>query len=138
MLTDDEIEAGRHETFSTSNPFCPCDSKTFRKAVRWAESEIIRRLAAEKAKAEPVWISVEDRLPEKFTEVLIAFEESTLPATGQYTGHASDPDGWSYPWENHGDRFECWTVTHWMELPATPKELADAAPTHPEHQRSEG
>ncbi len=36
-LTDAQIEAGREATFSTSNPFCPCDSKTMRKAVRWAE-----------------------------------------------------------------------------------------------------
>lgn len=35
-LTDAELEAGRHKVFSTSNPFCPCDSKTFRKAARWA------------------------------------------------------------------------------------------------------
>jgi hypothetical protein len=37
LLTDKDIEAGRHETFSTSNPFCPCTDKTMRKAVRWAE-----------------------------------------------------------------------------------------------------
>lgn len=36
-LTDEQIESGRKVTFSTSNPFCPCDSKTMRKAVRWAE-----------------------------------------------------------------------------------------------------
>jgi hypothetical protein len=36
-LTDEQIEAGRAATFSTGNPFCPCDSKTMRKAVRWAE-----------------------------------------------------------------------------------------------------
>jgi len=36
-LTEDEIERGRKATFSTGNPFCPCDSKTMRKAVRWAE-----------------------------------------------------------------------------------------------------
>lgn len=36
-LTDKQIEAGREATFSTSNPFCPCDSKTMRKVVRWAE-----------------------------------------------------------------------------------------------------
>lgn len=36
-LTDAEIEAGRRQVFSTSNPFCPCDEKTMRKAVRWAE-----------------------------------------------------------------------------------------------------
>ncbi len=42
LLTDKEIEAGRHETFSTSNPFCPCTDKTMRKAVRWAERACAR------------------------------------------------------------------------------------------------
>lgn len=37
-LTDAQIEAGRHETFSTGNPFCPCTGKTMLKAVRWAEA----------------------------------------------------------------------------------------------------
>lgn len=36
-LSEARIEEGRHETFSTNNPFCPCDSKTMLKAVRWAE-----------------------------------------------------------------------------------------------------
>ena len=36
-LTDEAIKAGRQKTFSTNNPFCPCDAKTMRKAVRWAE-----------------------------------------------------------------------------------------------------
>lgn len=36
-LTEAQIEKGREVTFSTNNPFCPCDSKTMRKAVRWAE-----------------------------------------------------------------------------------------------------
>lgn len=36
-LTDAQIEAGRQRVFSTNNPFCPCDSKTMRKAVQWAE-----------------------------------------------------------------------------------------------------
>lgn len=37
-LTNAQIEEGRKATFSTDNPFCPCDSKTMRKAVWWAES----------------------------------------------------------------------------------------------------
>lgn len=37
-LTDERIEKLRQETFSTNNPYCPCDSKTMRKAVRAAES----------------------------------------------------------------------------------------------------
>jgi predicted RNase H-like nuclease (RuvC/YqgF family) len=36
-LTDEQIEEGRKATFSTDNPYCPCDTKTMRKAVQWAE-----------------------------------------------------------------------------------------------------
>lgn len=36
-LTDEQIEDGRKAIFSTDNPYCPCDSKTMRKAVQWAE-----------------------------------------------------------------------------------------------------
>jgi len=39
-LTDKQIEAGWHQTFSTSNPFCPCDLRAFKKAVNWAQSAI--------------------------------------------------------------------------------------------------
>lgn len=38
LLTDEQIEHGRKQVFSTENPFCPCDAKTMRKAARWAES----------------------------------------------------------------------------------------------------
>ena len=36
-LTDEQIERLRDQTFSTGNPYCPCDSKTMRKAVQAAE-----------------------------------------------------------------------------------------------------
>jgi hypothetical protein len=36
-LTDEQLEKGRDQTFSINNPFCPCDSKTFRKVARWVE-----------------------------------------------------------------------------------------------------
>ena len=36
-LTEAQIEKLREDTFSTNNPFCPCDSKTMRKAVRATE-----------------------------------------------------------------------------------------------------
>lgn len=42
ILTDGQIEHGRHNTFSTNNPFCPCDSKTMRKAARWAEKAVLQ------------------------------------------------------------------------------------------------
>ena len=74
------------------------------------------------------WISVDERLPEKNTEVLICFAELSIPSTGQYTASALDHEGWCYPQENHlwpGERpdFEDGgspTVTHWMPLPAAP------------------
>lgn len=40
MLTDQRIEELRHQTFSTSNPFCPVDSKSMRKAARAVEAEV--------------------------------------------------------------------------------------------------
>ena len=42
-LTDEEIEKGRDQTFSINNPYCPCDSKTMRKAVRWAEAKLKKK-----------------------------------------------------------------------------------------------
>ena len=75
------------------------------------------------------WISVDERLPEKNTEVLICFAELAIPSTGRYTASALDHEGWCYPQENnlwpgeHPD-FEDGgppTVTHWMPLPAAPQ-----------------
>ncbi len=40
-LTVKQIEKGWHETFSTNNPFCPCDLRTFTKAVNWAQRAIL-------------------------------------------------------------------------------------------------
>jgi hypothetical protein len=45
-LTDERIEQGWRDTFSTSNPFCPCDLKTFTKATRWADRELRASTAA--------------------------------------------------------------------------------------------
>lgn len=42
ILTDEQIEQGREAIFSTNNPFCPCDSKTMRKAARWAEQAVLQ------------------------------------------------------------------------------------------------
>ena len=41
-LTREQMDAGRHQVFSTNNPFCPCDSKTFRKVAEWTEREFCR------------------------------------------------------------------------------------------------
>ena len=36
-LTAKQMESGRDAIFSTGNPYCPCDSKTFRKVAEWVE-----------------------------------------------------------------------------------------------------
>ena len=62
------------------------------------------------------WVPVAERLPEKFTEVLIAFAgQARLQATG-YTGSLHDKNGWCY----RPKTTESVTtgsdpaVTHWM------------------------
>jgi len=40
-LSNQTIESGWQKTFSTSNPYCPCDLKSFTKAVRWAEHALL-------------------------------------------------------------------------------------------------
>ena len=36
-LTPKQMDSGREAIFSTGNPYCPCDSKTFRKVAEWVE-----------------------------------------------------------------------------------------------------
>lgn len=67
------------------------------------------------------WISVEDRLPEPFKPVLVAYNNGTV-----------DLIGWQN-WKNDGEMSyrddEAWenivTVTHWMPLPMPPKKEAN-------------
>ena len=87
-----------------------------------------KRIAELEAQRVPQWISVTERLPEKFVEVLVCFDgQSTLCATGQYTdNHRHDVAGWCYPAENRGctDSGDDPVVTHWMPLPPPPVERA--------------
>lgn len=41
LLTDAVVRKGWQHTFSTENPFCPCDLKSFTKAVRWTEMKML-------------------------------------------------------------------------------------------------
>lgn len=43
LLTDAVVRRGWLNTFSTENPFCPCDFKSFTKAVRWTEMMMLRQ-----------------------------------------------------------------------------------------------
>lgn len=64
------------------------------------------------------WINAETQKPPLNTEVLIAFRDSSLPATGQYTASVYDTWGWCFPGEN--DPEETGPITHWMPLPPPP------------------
>lgn len=71
------------------------------------------------------WISVQERLPAKDVEVLIAFEGHDTLATGHYTGLAHHYEGWNYPFENV--MADCGAVTHWQPLPPHPSAKGGAA-----------
>jgi hypothetical protein len=130
-LTEAKIEQGWRDTFSTSNPFCPCNLKTFTKAARWAERELRASTAAAPSPVPAGWIRVDDKLPEFNTEVLVVFAGPILPATGQLSRIYGKPGEteWLVPKENSGFG-EDYTVTHWMPLPLHPREVA-AAPGAP-------
>ena len=49
LLTDAVVRRGWQHTFSTENPFCPCDLKSFTKAVRWAEMKMLTDLKTQHA-----------------------------------------------------------------------------------------
>jgi hypothetical protein len=65
--------------------------------------------------AAPVWISVKDRLPEKFKPVIVCREDGKgQPIVEQ--GY-KDIGDW---WKVYGTRTK--HVTHWMPMPEPPKE----------------
>ena len=82
-----------------------------------------RTLYAAPPQRDPQWVPVAERLPEKFTEVLVAFAgQMSIASTGQYTSSPHDKNGWCYPAENNGicDDGSDPVVTHWMPLPDAP------------------
>lgn len=93
---------------------------TFEAITVWCP-EVIDALRA--ALAVSQWVPVAERLPEKFTEVLVAFAgQMSIASTGQYTNSPQDKNGWCYPAENNGicDDGSDPVVTHWMPLPDAP------------------
>lgn len=61
------------------------------------------------------WISVKDRMPEPNIEVLVAFEDDTVPGCSQWTKVRPSAMGWLGPAENKNK-----VITHWMPLPKAP------------------
>ena len=61
------------------------------------------------------WISVDDRLPKDWTDVLVSSRFGFLE-TAVYTG---TPGKWRVCW--NGDMLEADSITHWMPLPRPSK-----------------
>lgn len=63
-LTPAQIEAGWQSTFSTTNPHCPCDLKSFTKAARWALRQGTRPASAGAVDDDLLaWIEDGDTIP---------------------------------------------------------------------------
>jgi hypothetical protein len=80
-------------------------------------ANVIRRSAAPSAhKAEPVWISVDEHMPEHDQKVLVAYWPYNNKENKQAVGDAVFLDGAFYTEE--GDDHH--PPSHWMPLPAIP------------------
>ncbi len=65
------------------------------------------------------WISVEERLPESQTAVMVAFDDGEVWCMWQNWKERMDDEPFVYFTE---DLMNIHTVTHWRELPQPPKE----------------
>ena len=70
------------------------------------------------------WISVEERLPEDDTNVLVYAIGNNEPSVIAMTGYTHNMygfniEGWRAPWQYF---FYEYKITHWMPLPEPPKE----------------
>ena len=66
----------------------------------------------------PQWISVKDRLPEGCETVLICNANKKFVASGYYSPVEKR-------WNQIGNRFLLFTITHWMSLPEPPESKDD-------------
>ena len=65
------------------------------------------------------WISVEERLPNKYEEVLICTDEYGKSLMGFATTAIWEGNIWLEAWTK---KETIWAVTHWRPLPEPPKE----------------
>ena len=89
------------------------DHFSVRECFGWRAREIEEVLRAVPATPVPQWISVKDRLPENYIDVIVfdAISRVMFPAAIGSSGE----------WEIPGFRAGAFNFTHWMPLPEPPK-----------------
>ena len=70
---------------------------------------------------EPVWISVDKRLPEEPYAVLTCVYNEKIGVSTWNIDYCHRNDDGTHWWANYEKNFGSnWKVTHWMELPTLP------------------
>ena len=90
-----------------------CDQCGINKDSKYTEN-LVSYLIANGVRVQE-WISVDDRLPKDWTDVLVSSRFGFLE-TAVYTG---TPGKWRVCW--NGDMLEADSITHWMPLPRPSK-----------------
>lgn len=68
------------------------------------------------------WISVEERLPEPKTEVMVAYDDGEVWCLWQNWANDTEDDRLEY----YTNDYAIHTVTHWMPLPSPPDHIREA------------
>ena len=94
------------------------DKEELLKALQYDRDQFAAGFKAGKKSAQPKWISVEERLPGEFVDVLL-YGDSRGIAIGSYDAN----DGYFWKREDENTLHSV-NATHWMPLPNGPKEEA--------------
>jgi hypothetical protein len=86
-------------------------------------SALSEALDFERGYSKQGWISVEERLPELWQDVLVYPIKLHLGDEPVYTSHLCGNGDWTYVWA--GASYKMAKVTRWMPLPDPPKEKGE-------------
>lgn len=116
MKIEEAIEWMEEAVQETTECFEQCSPSLQKELVMQKEAfELaITALRSMPETTKPGWISVKERLPERFEPVLVCREKNGSPYVEQ--GH-KDVGEW---WKVYGTRTK--HITHWMPLPEPPEE----------------